>query len=126
MCTLMKRADAISLFVRPSAASRATRSSVSVNSADGRRPLIRLSSERVFLRPQAGSQLLEDRERLLERFPRQPLLTRLPAHGAQRKKRAAALERVRQPGELGEGALESLGGGVDIALRGGEQAAAAG
>ena len=49
MRTLMKSAEAISLFERPSAASLATRSSVSVSPSEaGRRPLIRLSSARAL------------------------------------------------------------------------------
>ena len=45
----MKSSAAISLFVRPCAASSATRRSVSVSSSDaGARPLIRLSSARAF------------------------------------------------------------------------------
>ena len=69
--------------------------------------------------------LLEDRQRLAERLPRGLLLLRLPAHGAEAEQRTAALERVR----LGVGSASAWSNAsnasVELALRSGEQAAAA-
>ncbi len=91
----MNSSAAISLFERPCPASWATRSSVSVSSSEaGARPLIRLSSARALLGPQPRAQLLEDRERLLERLPGSLLLPRLPAHCAEAEQRAGTLERI--------------------------------
>ena len=75
--------------------------------------------------PEARAQLLEDRERLLERLAGGLLLLRLPAHYAQAEQRTAPLERIGPPVELGEGTLECLEGAVEVPLTGSEQPAAA-
>ena len=56
-----------------------------------------------LLRPEAGAELLEDRERLLQRLARGLPLLRLPAHRAEAEQGAAALERKRKLLELGKG-----------------------
>ena len=93
----------------PAAASSATRRSVSVSSSEAGRAAADPPQLRArLLGPQAGAELLEDRERLLERLPGRLLLLRLPAHRAEAEQRAAALERVRMRVELGERAVERL------------------
>ena len=126
MLTPMKSSAAISLFVRPRAASSATRRSVSVSSSDGRAPAAdppQLGTG--LLRPEPGAELLEDRERLLERLARGLLLLGLSTHRAEAEQRAAALERVRQlAGSVRERSNAARRAG-QVALGGCEQAAAA-
>ena len=84
----MNSAAAISLFERPSAARAATRSSVSVSSVRCRlAPADPPELAACLVRPQARAELLEDRERLLERLPGRP--SSAPPAGAPCPGRAA-------------------------------------
>src|SRR4029453_38460 len=112
----------ICLFVRPCAASSATRRSVSVSSSEaGARPLIPASSARAFSPPHRRTELLEDGERLLQGLAGGLLLLRLPAHRAQAEQRATSLVLVRLGGRRAcsfegcEGRLEIAGGGSEEA-----------
>ena len=90
----MNSSAAISLFVRPCAASSATRCSVSVSSSEGgRRPLIRLSSARAFSAQSRAPSSSKTASASLERLAGGFLLLCLPAHDAEAEQRAAALER---------------------------------
>ena len=70
-----------------------------------------------LLGPEAGSELLEDGERSLERLAGRPLLLGLPAHDAKAEERAGALERVRMLLELGQGVLEGSKGRHGVTFR---------
>src|SRR5262245_52830855 len=123
----MKSSAAISLFERPSAASSATRRSLSVSSSEGaRRPLIRRSSARAFSAHSCAPSSSKNRQRLVQRLAGGPLPLRLPAHDAEAEQGAATLERVGQPFQLGEGSLERLESGRQSDFCGSQQAAAAG
>ena len=115
------------MFERPSAASDATRCSDSVSSSSaGRRPLIRRSSICAFSaqsRAPSSSKIASACSRAARAGS--PLLCLSPHH-TEAEQRAAALERKRDAGELGEGALESGERPFEIAVTGGKQAAAAG
>ena len=78
-----------------------------------------------LLRPQPRAQLLEDRERLLERLAGGPLLLRLPAHRRPGRAACGRARAGRAAVQLGEGALEGRERAGEVALGGGEQAAAA-
>ena len=124
MLTPMKSSAAISLFVRPCAASSATRRSVSVSSSEASAAAAdprELGAG--LLRPEPCAQLFEDRKRLLERLAGCLLLLRLPAHGAEAEQGAAALERERRC--VGQGGLEGCGRSRRVPVGGGEQAATA-
>src|SRR5918994_1767462 len=78
-----------------------------------------------LLRPERRAESLEDRQRLLERVAGPPLLLRLSVGRTLAEQRPGALEWVGIALELGEGTRMSLEGGVEIALRRRQQAAAA-
>ena len=88
---------AISRLERPSAASSAIRRSVSVSSSRSRarRPPNRPISAPRPLRPQRCAELLEHRQRRLERRTRRRPLLGPPLHGPERQQRARAIERLR-------------------------------
>ena len=66
-----------------------------------------------LLRPEAGAELLEDRERVLVRLPRGALLLRLAAHRAEAEQRASTFQR--ESLRIDERALERRFRGREIA-----------
>ena len=121
----MKSSAAISLFVRPWAASSATRCSVSVSSLVGRPPAA--DPPELGAGPSAQrrrAELLEDGERLLERLAGGLLLLRLPAHDAQAEQGAGALEGKRES-SAPRGALERHEGASTFTFGGEQEAPAA-
>ena len=125
MLTPMNSSAAISLFERPCAARAATRGSVSVSSSSevGSAPADPLELTAGLLSPQPRAQLLEDRERLLQRLPCGLLLPRLSPHHPEAEERAAALQWI--GGELRERAVERGERRRRVALGRGKQPLAA-
>ena len=116
-----KRAAAISLFERPSAASAAMRRSVGVSSpVAGAAPADAGELGTRLVGPEARAELARSRQRLLERLSRRPLHPRAPSRRAQRQQRAGVLERHRDSLVLGKRLLERAERAFEIAARGGE------
>ena len=102
-----KRAAAISLFERPSAASAAMRRSVSVSSpVGGGAPADARELGAGLVRPEPSAELLEDRECLLERLARRALHPGASAGRAEREQRPGLLEGHRHALVLDERVLE--------------------